>query len=55
MLRSEGDRALIEQGFCYESGSLTKEGRKVVINLLFQNDDALRQDVTEIALNMQKK
>lgn len=49
-LRSEEDRALIEGGFIYETGSLTKEGRKVVLNLIFESDEAIKQKVVEAAL-----
>lgn len=48
--RSKEDRALIEGGFMYETGSLTKEGRKVVINLLLEQDAKLKAKVVEAAL-----
>lgn len=49
-LRSKEDKALIDGGFMYETGSLTKEGRKVVLNLILDNDTALKAKVVEAAL-----
>ncbi len=48
--RSKEDKALIGGGFMYESGALTKEGRKVVLNLLLGSDEALKAKVVEAAL-----
>lgn len=47
-LRSKEERLLIETGFTYESGALTKDGRKVVCDLLFE-DEELRARVVELA------
>lgn len=47
VLRSADDQVLIDQGFTYESGALTKEGRKVVADLAFNN--GLKSEVVKIA------
>jgi hypothetical protein len=52
-LRSKEDRLLIETGFTYESGALTKDGRKVVLDLLFKEDDELRTKVLNIAQTLE--
>lgn len=48
--RSKEDKALINGGFMYETGSLTKEGRKVVLNMLIEQDEELKAKVVEAAL-----
>lgn len=48
--RSKEDKALINGGFMYETGSLTKEGRKVVLNFLLDKDEDLKARVVEAAL-----
>jgi hypothetical protein len=52
-LRSKDERLLIDTGFTYESGALTKEGRKVICDLLFE-DEALRAKVVELAKTLQE-
>lgn len=47
--RSSDDKALNEAGFTYTSGALTKEGRKVVLDFIFDNDDALKSEMVKIA------
>lgn len=55
LLRSEGDRALIDAGFTYESGALTPEGRKVVLDLLFRDLEGVKPRVVELAQKLLKK
>ncbi len=52
-LRSKEERLLIETGFTYESGALTKEGRKVVTDLLFE-DKEIRARVVELATQLKE-
>lgn len=47
--RSDDDKALNEAGFTYTSGSLTKEGRKVVLDYIFENDADLKSEMVKIA------
>lgn len=47
IVRSKDDQVLIDQGFTYESGALTKEGRKVVADLAFTN--GLKEQVVKLA------
>lgn len=51
-LRSKEDKALIDGGFMYETGSLTKEGRKVVLNLLLEHDADLKSKLVEAAVTL---
>lgn len=48
--RSKEDKALINGGFMYETGSLTPEGRKVVLNMLLEVDTELKDRVVNAAL-----
>ncbi len=47
-LRSKDERLLIETGFTHPSGNLTVEGRKAVVNLLFEEPE-VRSRVIELA------
>lgn len=51
-LRSKEDKALIGGGFMHETGSLTKEGRKVVLNLLLEHDPELKAKVVDAAVTL---
>lgn len=53
--RSKEERLLIETGFTYDSGALTKDGRKVVADILFEGDEELRASVVEIAQKLKEK
>lgn len=55
VLRSKDERLLIETGFTYDSGALTKDGRKVVTDILFENDEELRLAVIDIARKLKEK
>lgn len=52
-LRGKDERLLIETGFVHPSGALTLEGRKVVLDLLFE-DPELRAKVIELATVVKK-
>lgn len=52
ILRSKEDQTLIKAGVCYPSGALTKEGRKVVLDLIFQEDKELKAQVVELAVKL---
>lgn len=49
VLRSKDEQALIDAGFTYESGAVTKEGRKVLADLQLQRDKELRSELVSIA------
>lgn len=49
VFRSDEEKVLIEQGFTYPSGALTKEGRKVVLDHLFQRDESLYGQIVDVA------
>lgn len=51
VLRDPDERLLIRTGFVYESGALTKEGRKVLADLQFQgiSNDELRAEIVSLA------
>lgn len=47
--RSAEDKELQKAGFTYASGALTKEGRKVVLDHIFENDTAVKAAMVEVA------
>ncbi len=47
-LRSKEERLLIETGFTYESGALTEDGRKVLADVIFE-DEGIRARIVELA------
>lgn len=49
LLMGEDDKALNKAGFTYKTGTLTKEGRKVVLDHIFANDTALRTAMVKAA------
>lgn len=49
LLLGDDEKALNKAGFTYKSGALTKEGRKVVLDHIFDNDEVLKATVVEIA------
>lgn len=55
VLRGKDERLLIETGFTYDSGALTNDGRKVVTDILFENDEELRSAVIDIARKLKEK
>lgn len=54
--RSADDQVLISEGFTYSSGALTKDGRKVVVDILFQDPNlAIKDEVVKLALTLKEK
>lgn len=49
LLLGEDEKALNTAGFTYKSGALTKEGRKVVLDKIFENDTALKAELVAVA------
>lgn len=49
LLMGEDDKALNKAGFTYKTGALTKEGRKVVLDHIFNSDTALRAEMVKVA------
>lgn len=53
-LRSKEEKLLTDTGFTYTSGALTKEGRKVVLDILFE-DEELRAKVVKLAETLKEE
>lgn len=49
LLLGEDEKALNKAGFTYKSGALTSEGRKVVLDEIFNSDEALKAKLVEVA------
>lgn len=49
LLLGEDEKALNKAGFTYKSGALTKEGRKVVLDHIFNTNETLRAELVEVA------
>lgn len=49
LLLTKEEKALTKAGFTYKSGALTKEGRKVVVDRLFEKDEELKAELVAVA------